>query len=42
MGKNARGARDGTGPYKGSVQRQQHGNKGRRKMTGQKCPKGRK
>jgi hypothetical protein len=33
MGKNARGKRDGTGPYKGSVR-----TVGVRKSQGQKCP----
>ena len=36
MGKNQRGKRDGTGPYKGSAQA---GNVGKRRMSGQKCPK---
>ena len=36
MGKNARGKRDGTGPYKGSYR---SGQQGRRKAAGQKCPK---
>ena len=38
MGKTVRGQRDGTGPYKGSVQAQKVG-KGRRQMAGQPCPK---
>jgi len=37
MGKNARGKRDGTGPYKGSYQQRTSG-KGRRQQAGQKCP----
>ena len=34
MGKNARGKRDGSGPYKGSSRKV-----GRREAAGQKCPK---
>lgn len=37
-GYNKRGKRDGTGPYKDSAQRAATGNKGKRKMAGQKCP----
>ena len=39
MSKTTRGLRDGTGPYKGSAQRKLTGNKGRRQLQGQKCPK---
>jgi len=38
MARNARGRRDGTGPYKGSYQRSKFGI-GRRRQAGQKCPK---
>jgi len=34
-----RGTRDGTGPRSGSSQRHATGNKGKRKLAGQKCPK---
>jgi len=37
-GKDVRGKRDGTGPYKGSAQRSVYGDKGVRKMRGEKCP----
>ena len=39
MGRNTRGKRDGTGPYKGSYQRKQYGGKGKRQIKGQKCLK---
>ena len=39
MGKNARGKRDGSGPYRGSYQRRQTGNKGKRILHGIPCPK---
>jgi hypothetical protein len=40
MGKNARGVRDGNGPYKGSYRRSGEGKSiGRRRAAGQKCPK---
>lgn len=39
MGKNVRGKRNGTGPYKGSYQRSRHGSTGRRVQRGEKCPK---
>ncbi len=39
MGKNARGVRDGSGPYKGSYQRKAGGGIGRRRAARQKCPK---
>ena len=39
MGLNKRGKRDGTGPHKSSAQRKATGNKGKRKLAGQKCPK---
>jgi len=39
MGKNKRGVRDGTGPYKDSWQRWQTGSKGKRQQAGQNCPK---
>lgn len=38
-GYKERGKRDGTGPFKGSAQRSIHGDKGRRKQAGEKCPK---
>jgi len=38
-GYEERGKRDGTGPFKGSAQRSIHGDKGVRKMKGEKCPK---
>jgi len=40
MGANARGKRDGTGPYKGSVRKQISGKKavGVRKAAGKPCP----
>jgi hypothetical protein len=34
-----RGKRDGTGPYKGSLQKKVQG-KGKRRMTGEECPEG--
>ena len=37
MGRNARGKRDGTGPYRGSYQRKKSGI-GRRRAAGQRCP----
>ena len=37
MGRNARGKRDGTGPYKGSHRRKTT-SVGRRRAAGQKCP----
>jgi len=37
MGKNNRGRRDGTGPYKGSYQRK-HSSKGKRQEAGEECP----
>lgn len=37
-GKEEAGKRDGTGPYKDSMQRQQTGDVGKRKMAGEKCP----
>ena len=39
MGKNVRGKRMGTGPHKNSAQRKLTGNRGKRKLAGQKCPK---
>ena len=39
MSNTQRGKRDGTGPYKDSYQRSKTGNKGRRILSGQKCPK---
>lgn len=39
MGRNARGVRDGSGPYKGSYQRRVGKGMGRRRQAGQKCPK---
>ena len=33
------GKRDGTGPYKMSFQRKLTGNRGKRKLAGQKCLK---
>ena len=39
MGKNARGKRTGTGPYKDSAQRRETGSKGKRRLSGEKCPK---
>ena len=38
MGKNKRGVRDGTGPYKDSYQRK-YRKKGRRQERGEPCPK---
>jgi len=38
MGKNIRGKRDGTGPYKNSWQRKNK-KKGRRQEKGEPCPK---
>uniref|UniRef100_A0A6M3L6T1 Uncharacterized protein n=1 Tax=viral metagenome TaxID=1070528 RepID=A0A6M3L6T1_9ZZZZ len=38
MGKNARGKRDGTGPYKDSYQSTQS-SVGKRQQAGQPCPK---
>jgi len=38
MGKNARGVRDGTGPYKDSYQKK-HSKVGKRQQVGEKCPK---
>jgi hypothetical protein len=38
MGRDKRGVRDGTGPYKDSYQRKTAGNKGRRQQAGEKCP----
>ncbi len=38
MGKNVRGKRTGTGPYKDSDRRRQ-GKVGRRKARGEPCPK---
>ena len=37
-GYEERGKRDGTGPYKGSRQRKVTGDKGKRKLAGEKCP----
>jgi len=37
MGRNRRGVRDGTGPYKGSYQKR-ISNTGKRIQSGQKCP----
>jgi hypothetical protein len=39
-GQDARGERDGTGPYKDSAQRQATGDMGKRKLAGEACPKG--
>ena len=39
MGFNKQGQKDGTGPFKGSFQHKQTGNKGKIQLTGQKCPK---
>ena len=38
MARNARGKRDGTGPYKGSYERKSGGG-GKRKAAGEPCPK---
>jgi len=38
MGREKRGKRDGTGPYKGSYERKS-GGRGKRKDAGEKCPK---
>ena len=38
MGREQRGKRDGTGPYKNSFQRRQGGGIGRRQQAGQPCP----
>jgi len=38
MGKDARGDRDGTGPYKDSYQNQQMPGIGRREAGGEPCP----
>ncbi len=39
MGSDSRGARNGTGPFKGSYQAQHSaGGKGRRQEAGEKCP----
>lgn len=38
MGKENRGVRDGSGPYKGSYQNQKSPGVGRRQQAGQKCP----
>jgi len=38
MGKNARGVRDGTGPYKGSFQARSGSGQGRRQQAGDVCP----
>jgi len=38
MGRNARGVRDGSGPYKGSYQAKKS-KLGRRQKAGKKCPK---
>jgi len=42
MAKSRREVRDGTGPYRGSFQRQQFGGIGKRRQAGQICPKKRK
>lgn len=39
MGREKPGVRDGTGPAKGSFQRSQSGDKGKRQQAGEKCPK---
>ena len=39
MGKNQRGKRDGSGPYKGSYMARKGNRIGRRRRAGQKCPK---
>jgi len=39
MSRTVRGKRDGTGPQAGSAQRKATGNKGKRQLTGRKCPK---
>jgi len=39
MSRTIRGKRDGTGPYKDSYQRKRSGNRGKRKQSGQRCPK---
>ena len=39
MGKNKRGIRNGSGPYKDSYQKRK-GIKGKRKLRGEKCPRG--
>ena len=41
-GKDKPGERDGTGPYKGSLQRKQKGDVGKRKEKGEECPKDKK
>ena len=38
MGKNVRRRRDGSGPFRSSAQRKLTGNRGKRKLAGQKCP----
>lgn len=38
MGKEIRGKRTGTGPYKKSWQRRQTKEKGKRLLNGEKCP----
>jgi len=40
MGRTRRGVRDGSGPKAGSYQRKRTGSRGRRKLAGQKCPRG--
>jgi len=40
MGKNTRGVRDGTGPYKDSFQSKSGNGVGRRRQGGDVCPKG--
>jgi len=39
MGLNKRGKRTGTGPYKNSAQRKATGNRGKRKLRGERCSK---
>jgi len=39
MAYSKRGRRDGTGPFKESYQRRLSGRKGKRQLSGMKCPK---
>ena len=39
MGKESRGKRDGSGPYKGSFVRRSGQDKGRDRQAGKPCPK---
>lgn len=38
MGRNRRGVRDGSGPYRGSYQRKNGNGRGRRQQAGINCP----